>query len=300
MVRVRVPASTANFGPGFDSLGLAVSLYATLCFWEDEDGLVIDGCDDAYKNENNLAVVAYKKVLSRLGVPFRNLGLHIESDIPVSRGLGSSAAMIVAGLLAGNAAHGAKLSKSTLFALAAELEGHPDNVAAALFGGFTASMMQNGFPNMARYQIDPALRFLALVPDFEVSTHAAREALPKNIPLSDAVFNVSRMGVLLKALEDGDDPLISAALDDRLHQPYRAKLIHSYEKVREMAHEAGCTAFYISGSGSTCMCVYRGQSFPARMEALVSTLPNNWRALKLSIDHEGAVLLETAPCKANI
>ena len=299
MVRVRVPASTSNFGPGFDSLGLAVSLYATLCFWEDEDGLKIEGCDDEYKTENNLAVVAYKRVLSRLSIPFRGLGVRIESDIPVSRGLGSSAAMIVAGLLAANAAHGAKLSKSTLFALATEIEGHPDNVAAALFGGFTASMVQNGFPNMARYEIDPSLRFLALVPGFEVSTHAARAALPKTVPLQDAVFNVTRIGVLLKALEYGDDPLIAASLDDRLHQPYRAKLIHDYEKVRALAFDAGCTAFYISGSGSACMCVYRGESFPARMETLVAPLPHAWRPLPLTIDHDGAMLLETKQCKTN-
>ncbi len=299
MVRVKVPASTANFGPGFDSLGLAVSLYATLCFWEDEDGLKIEGCDDAYKTEDNLAVVAYKKVLSRLGIPFQNLGVRIDSEIPASRGLGSSAALIVAGLLAGNAAHGAKLSKSTLFSLATELEGHPDNVAAALFGGFTASMVQNGVPNMTRYEVDPSLRFLALVPDFEISTQAARAALPKTVPLSDAVFNLSRIGVLLKALEQGDDPLITAALDDRLHQPYRAKLIPDYETVRGLAHDAGCTAFYISGSGSACMCVYRGESFPERMKGLIAGLPHAWRAIPLSIDHEGAILLETAPCKAN-
>lgn len=299
MVRVKVPASTSNFGPGFDSLGLALSLYATLCFWEDEDGLVIEGCDDIYKTEDNLAVVAYKKVLTRLGVPFQNLGLRIESDIPVSRGLGSSASLIVAGLLAGNAAHGAKLSKSTLFALAAEIEGHPDNVAAALFGGFTASMVQNGVPNMARYQIDPSLRFLALVPDFEVTTHEARAALPHEIPLDDAVFNVTRMGVLLKALEHGDDPLITASLDDRLHQPYRAKLIPGYEQVREMAIEAGCTSFFISGSGSACMCVYRNDSFPARMQERIAPLPHAWRALELTIDHEGAILLESQPCKAD-
>lgn len=299
MVRVKVPASTANFGPGFDSLGLAVSLYATLCFWEDEDGLKIEGCDDAYKTEHNLAVVAYKKVLSRLGIPFKNLGVRIESEIPVSRGLGSSAALIVAGLLAGNAAHGAKLSKSTLFSLATELEGHPDNVAAALFGGFTASMMQNGVPNMARYEIDPALRFLALVPDFKISTHAARTALPKTVPFSDAVFNLSRMGVLLKALEHGDDPLITAALDDKLHQPYRSKLIPGYETVRSLALNAGCTAFYISGSGSACMCMYRGESFPKRMKELIAGLENNWHAIPVNIDHDGAMLLE-APCKTNI
>jgi homoserine kinase len=299
MVRVKVPASTANFGPGFDSLGLAVSLYATLCFWEDEDGLKIEGCDDAYKTENNLAVVAYKKVLSRLSIPFQNLGVRIDSEIPVSRGLGSSAALIVAGLLAGNAAHGAKLSKSTLFSLATELEGHPDNVAAALFGGFTASMLQNGVPNMARYEIDPSLRFLALVPDFEISTQAARASLPKTVPLSDAVFNLSRMGVLLKALEYGDDPLIAAALDDKLHQPYRSKLIPGYETVRGFALNTGCTAFYISGSGSACMCVYRSESFPERMKGLIAGLPNNWHTIPLNIDHEGAVLLETAPCKTN-
>lgn len=298
MVRVRVPASTANFGPGFDSLGLALSLYATLCFWEDEDGLKIEGCNDAYKSEDNFAVIAYKKVLARLGVPFRGLGVRIESDIPLSRGLGSSAAMIVAGLIAANAAHGAKLSKSTLFALATEIEGHPDNVAAALFGGFTASMVQNGFPIMARYEIDPSLRFLALIPDFEVSTQDARAALPAAVPLQDAVFNVTRIGVLLKALEYGDDPLITAALDDRLHQPYRARLIHDYERVRSLALDAGCTAFYISGSGSACMCVYRGETFPARMEKLVAELPHNWRPLPLTIDYDGAALLETQVCKS--
>ena len=158
------------------------------------------------------------------------------------RGLGSSASLIAAGLTAANAAHDSRLDGAALLRLATELEGHPDNVAPALLGGLTASIMDGDSVLAMRCPLSERLRFMALIPDFELSTRRARAALPSQVPLADAVFNASRAAVLLRALETGDMRAVSAAMDDRLHQPYRAPLIDEYEDVRALcaALRRGC------------------------------------------------------------
>ena len=205
MVTVRVPATTANLGPGFDTLGLALALYNTLTFEELPQGLFFEGVEPEYATVENLAVVSYKAVLSKLGLPMPGLRISIQAEIPICRGLGSSAALIAAGAAGANANHGSPLSRAELLAVCNDIEGHPDNLAPAIFGGLVASFVENERPYIARYSLHKSLHCTALIPDFQLSTHLARSVLPKQVPYGDAIFNVSRTAVLLRALEEPDD-----------------------------------------------------------------------------------------------
>ena len=288
MVTVRVPASTANIGPGFDTFGCALALYNTLRFEERPDGLHFENCEAPYCNEDNLAVIAYRCVMNALGLPLRGLFVAFDHiDIPISRGLGSSAALIAAGAAAANASHGSPYSMEELLALCNDIEGHPDNLAPALMGGLVASFVEDGKPVAARYQVHPALRFTALIPDFKLSTHKARSVLPSQVPFTDAVFNVSRSAVLLKALETGDEALILASLHDKLHQPYRKFLIEGFDKAQALALECGCLGFCISGAGPTLLCLSKDSRFDQALRARMGELGPHWRQLPLPVDHEG-------------
>lgn len=292
MIHIRVPATTANLGPGFDCMGLALAAYGHFYFEERESGLEFENIAPQFCNEDNLAVTAYRRALKEMGKEFKGLYLCIRSDIPVSSGLGSSASLLVAGTVAANEIHGRPLSQDTLLNLVTELEGHPDNVAPALLGGLTASMMCEGHAVSVRYPINDDVRICVLIPDFELSTKEARAALPTAITLPDAVFNVSRAAVLLKTLELGDWQLVGKAMDDKLHQPYRAKLIREYDKVKQMAMDCGAAAFCISGAGPTLLCVCHDDHFADRMSEAVKQCENKWRVLQLEVDHDGAKVIE--------
>lgn len=290
MVTVRVPATTANLGPGFDTLGLALALYNTLTFEEVPEGLFFDGVEPEYATEENLAVIAYKAVLSKLGLPMSGLRVSISGDIPICRGLGSSAALIAAGAAGANANHGSPLSREELLAVCNAIEGHPDNLAPAIFGGLVASFVEDGRPYIARYSLHRSLRCTALIPDFQLSTHLARSVLPEKVPYFDAIYNVSRTAVLLKALENGDTETISAALRDRLHQPFRRTLIPGFDEAEQLANDCGCVAFFLSGAGPTLLCLSADPDFDARLAAGLSALPGHWQQLPLPVDHEGIIV----------
>ncbi len=287
MVTVRVPATTANLGPGFDTFGCALSLYNTLTFSETDGDLRFSGCEAAYCNADNLSVVAYRRVMEALGLPMPGLDITMDTQIPICRGLGSSASLIAAGAAAANALHGSPYSPLELLGICNAIEGHPDNLAPALLGGLVASFVEDGRPFAARYDVHPGLHFTALIPDFELSTHAARRVLPKEVPYGDAVFNVSRAAVLLKALEQGDKELLRVSLDDRLHQPYRRSLIPGYEQVRALALDCGALAFCISGAGPTLLCLSMEDGFDAALARHLHELPQRWTQLPLPVDHTG-------------
>ena len=288
-MRVRVPATTANIGPGFDALGCALSLYNTFTFEKTDAGLEITGCPAQYATADNLCYRAYADTCARLGVSADGVRIDIESNVPLARGLGSSATCLAAGAMAANALHGDRLSRAELLDVCTALEGHPDNVAPALYGNLTAAFMHEGHAMVARYAIHPDVRFFALIPEFELSTHAARAALPKAVDFADAVFNVSHTAALLRGLETGDAALIGAALRDRLHQPYRKALIPGYDAVTALAQEAGAYAVFLSGAGPTIMAL-AGADFPERAGRLAQ-MPGGWRIVTLRVDAEGATIL---------
>lgn len=287
-VTIRVPATSANLGPGFDSFGCALALYNTYTFEQIPAGLEIFGCDEEFRNRENLSIVAYRYAMEALGLPMEALSLTIDAHIPVCRGLGSSSAMIIGGVMAANILHGSPLSRDELLRLCTVVEGHPDNLAPALYGGMTASLMRGGIPVTARFPLSEKLRFFALVPPFHLSTEKARSILPQRVPFADAVFNVSHAALLLRALETADADMIALALDDRLHQPYRKGMIDGYELAEQIARDCGVTAFCISGAGPTCLCIADNEAVGERLSASIPAVLSGWQVLSLRVDTEGA------------
>lgn len=291
-VHVRVPATSANIGPGFDCLGVALTMYAGFTCEIIDSGLEITGCPEIYRNGNNLFVQAYRRAEREIGVEPMPIRVHIETDVPVSRGLGSSASLWAGGVSAANALNGSPLSKEKLVELCNELEGHPDNIAPAVLGGMCASFVEDGVPTTMKVDVADNIGFIALIPNFETETKAMRAVLPKEIPFADAVFNSSRLAVMLHGFERGRLELIAKALDDRLHQPYRKHLIHEYFRAEAAAKKAGCAAFCISGSGSTCLGVCEAERAEAIAETVQKELLGSeyeWRVVALKLDHEGSV-----------
>lgn len=294
-VTVRVPATSGNVGPGFDTLGMAFTLYNTFEFTKTESGLSFSGCDAKYQNEHNLCYVAYKKVADAAG---KNIGgLHIATiscDVPVARGLGSSATLIAAGAVAANELLNCGFSKYELLKICTPLEGHADNLTPAIFGGFTASMIHDGHLFTLTYRVSKNLDFFALVPDFEVKTSAARAILPKNYSREDAVYNISHSAFMIKGMETANIRFLTVAANDKIHQPYRSELIHGFENAKAAAKRAGAPVFFISGSGSTCLCIAHKnatENVENKLRENFSKLPNNWKIFHLSVDEDGAVLI---------
>lgn len=289
-VSVRVPATTANLGVGFDTLGCALQLYNILSFTR-SDILSFSGCNEEYQTPDNLAYQGFAAVYAQMGLPTPGVHIDIAADIPVCRGLGSSAAMIAAGALAANRLDQFDLEPAALLAIVTPIEGHPDNLAPALFGGLTASMMADGQVYTVSYPVHPELRFVLLSPDFPLSTHAARSVLPQSVPFKDAVGQLSRLALLPKALELGDEALIAHCLADRLHQPYRFPLIEESDALRALAHGLGCDAFCISGAGPTLLCITRDGTLANKLAASAAGLKHHWLIQELAVDHSGAACL---------
>ena len=287
-VTIRVPATTANMGPGFDAFGCALSLYTDVTFEETEDGLEITGCDEAYCGPDNLAYLAYCAVLASLNEEVRGVKIHIEADIPICRGLGSSAALLVAGAMGANILRGNKLSTQGLLNITNAMESHPDNLAPAFHGGLTASMVDNGLPITVNFPLHPDWKFLALIPDFDLPTTLARSVLPEQVSRADAIHNISHGALVLKALELGDEKLLRTAMQDRLHQKYRKHLIPDYDKIAALARTNGA-AFCLSGAGPTLLCITRKPALEQILQEKVPGLTEkNWKILPLHVEFEGA------------
>lgn len=246
---VRVPASSANLGPGYDVLAAAVSLFLELEVEETGEFSLDPGGLEVSTGRDNLIVRAFETLHPADGIAFR-----LKSEIPLARGLGSSAAAIVAGLFAADHLFELALSKEEMLARATGLEGHPDNVAAAIYGGFVICGPGEGdAPSAARFDPPGGLEGIAVIPAEEVSTERAREAIPAEIPLADAVANVSAASRLVLGLQRADLDLVGAGLADRIHQPRRREL---YPRSMELVDDAaglGALGATISGAGPTVL-----------------------------------------------
>jgi homoserine kinase len=252
-VKVSIPATTANLGPGFDCLGLALGLRNEIWLTAvPQPGLTIEingeGAGHIPTDATNLAVQAAERVFELVGK--RPSGLHItqHNHIPVSSGLGSSAATTLGGILAANALVDGSLSEQQLVELAVTMEGHPDNVVPAFYGGLTLSVMDGDSLHVETIAVPP-MQVVIVLPDFDLPTAQARAALPAQIPLRDAIFNISRVGLVLRALERGDFAALALAMQDKIHQPYRLPLVPGMDDVFAVAKEMGATAVTLSGAG---------------------------------------------------
>ena len=290
-VTIRVPATTANLGPGFDSFGCALQLYTDVTFEETECGLEITGCDQAFTGPDNLAYVAYCAVLASLSEEVKGVKIHIDAHIPVCRGLGSSAALLVAGAMGANELHGNRLSTQGLLNITNAMEGHPDNLAPAFFGGLTASMVDNGLPVTVNFPLHPDWEIIALVPDFDMPTVKARAILPEQVSRADAIYNVAHGALVLKALELGDEKLLRTAMQDKLHQPYRKHMVSDYEVIEGIARTSGA-AFCLSGAGPTLLCITRDKTLKEKLaEKLPALTTQKWEIMPLHVAFEGAKAL---------
>lgn len=255
MIKVTVPATSANLGIGYDTLGMAVSLYSHFTF-DHADTLTITGCPEEFQNRDNMVYVAFEQALEQWGMEPFPISIDIQTEIPVARGLGSSSTCVVAGIMGAAALSRRTVTREELVAMATALEGHPDNVAPALLGAAVCSFTPEGdLPRCLRYNVSERLRFITIIPPYEVHTSEARKVVPQEVPLSTAVWQMGRIAGLTRGLETGDTELIAAANDDRLQEPYRRKLIPDYDAIRATCLEGGAKTIWISGSGSTLMAV---------------------------------------------
>lgn len=287
-VRIRVPASTANLGPGFDSLGLALNLYTWIEMRQAQGSTVFHlyGEQLADKgipcDQSNLVYKVAQQVFAKAGVNVPELEISMYSDIPLTRGLGSSATAIVGALCAANALIGSPLSTDDLFQLASSIEKHPDNVGASLFGGLVVAYWDGARAEYIKIEPDARLEALVAIPRFELSTDKARHVLPRELPLADAVFNVGHSNLLVAALCTGRLEMIRHAMKDALHQPYRAALVPGMPDILEFAPEHGALGIALSGAGPTMLALVDRDS--GRKEELENFLKEAFGRAGIEVD----------------
>jgi homoserine kinase len=307
MVTVVVPATTANLGPGFDCLGAALSLYNRFQFSllpTDEKAVVIEAtgleADSVARDESNLAYRAFAYFYQQIRQTPPPVHLAIALEVPLARGLGSSATAIVGGLLGANALAGSPVSQEKVMEMAIALEGHPDNVVPALIGGCrlsasgSASSKDSGW-TICEVPWHSEIVPIVAIPNFELSTAEARQVLPQSYSRADAIFNMAHLGLLLRGLETGRADWLSTALQDRIHQPYRQQLIRGYEAVQRRAIAAGAYGMVISGAGPTLLAIaHINQAADVEQGMAIAWAEQgiDVQTQVLQLDTKGAVVLE--------
>ena len=293
MISVRVPATSANLGPGYDAVGLALSLGMRIGLdraRQPEIEVSGTGEDLVPRGPEHPAYRAARFVAEVVGEPDVHFRLVQENDIPPTRGLGGSAAALVGGAVAANELFGGQIAAPDLLNIVCELDGHPDNAAPALLGGLVIGTLTP--TGISAVRLEPKdLAVAVAVPDFAVSTTAARRALPEHVPHRDAVFNVGRSGLLLGALATGEYGLLRVAMQDRLHQPYRAHLVPGLEEVIDAALAHGAHGACLSGSGPTVLAFTSRELAPAVAAAMKKTFEaggTTARSWALEVDLIGA------------
>ncbi len=299
-VTVQVPASSANLGPGFDSVSLALTLYNQV-----EMGILPEGCQIKVEGEgsgeisiddSNLVYQAARKVFSRIRVHPTGLYIHLTNEIPLSSGLGSSAAAIVGGMVAANALCGNQLPAQDILNMAAAMEEHPDNVAPALMGGLTVAVEEA--EEIVALRVDPphGLIVHAAVPAFPLATKKSREVLPREVTHRDAVFSIGRASLLIAAMTSGQLGVLRTAMADRLHQPYREQLVPGLRDVMAGALEAGALGVALSGSGPSVIALNdkseKGNMICSRMRQAFRQHQLEVRIYTLAPDKLGACLID--------
>lgn len=295
MVEVRVPATSANMGAGFDTMGIALNLYNNIQASEMESGLRIVNRNSRVfipVNESNLIYRAIMRSFDEVGYQKKGLRIVQNSRIPVTRGLGSSSACVIGGLLAGNALSGRKLTYERILELAVEFEGHPDNAAPALYGGFCVSVCDGGKVYCQSFKPSPKLKYAVMVPNFFVATKKSRGLLPEQVPFRDATHNISRAAWLVASFASGQFEHLRLGVDDKIHQPYRKESIDGLEDIFQTAYKNGAMAAFLSGSGPTVLSVLdrNFDEFKDKMNAFFREREHKWECMLIEIDNVGAVV----------
>ena len=258
-VTVKVPATTGNLGPGFDCLGMALDVWNTVHVRLGESGFDIrgEGEDKLKRGRSNLVYRSFRLACEAAGRPVPGVRVTCENQIPLARGLGSSSAAVVAGLVAGNEICGKPLSDEQLLELAAKTEGHPDNVAPALLGGCQIVVSDDGNLVTSKVPVPPDLRAVLFIPEIPMPTKQARSVLSQNVPRKDAVYNLGRVALLISGLTAGDLSDFTVATKDRLHQPARETIFPAMKVIFRAALSAGALGVFLSGAGSTVLALAR-------------------------------------------
>lgn len=307
-VSVKVPATTANLGPGFDCLGLALPIYNTITVEETimpGTGVEINIIDETNEqdiisiptDENNIVYKAIELLYNSIGQTPDELKITINTHIPIARGLGSSAAVAVGGLLAANKLLGSPADEAALLSIASEIEGHPDNVTPAIVGGFVlASLEEDGSVVYRKLPWPKDWKITVCIPDYELATDIARSVIPEEIPLKDAIFNLKRSAMLVEAVNSADKDLMKIALSDRLHQPYREKLVPGMKEIKEvLKHEDNVMGCVLSGAGPALLVVSYGNNLNKIKEIISKTwldMGVKSQVYTLDIEENGAVVLD--------
>ena len=286
--RISVPASSANLGPGFDVLGLALDLANTCEFKLSDD-------KNEFENNinSNLIYKAYKYAFDFYGEEVLPVEFDVDTNIPLSRGLGSSASCIVMGIMAAFDVMKRDFDKKEILKLATKMEGHPDNVAPAIFGNAVASILKDEQIYLEEFEVSNNFKFLAIIPDFKLPTKEARDALPKTYSKEDAVFNLSRLSMLILSLISGNEENLKVALDDKIHEPYRLKLIPEIDEIEKIIDDSEALGHYLSGAGSTIMVVLKADDNTSEDEIKnkLDKLSNSYEVRLLDIDKKGAFII---------
>lgn len=295
MIKLQVPATSANLGAGFDALGLALQYYNDVEM-EESDRIDITSADGTSvpADATNLIYISAKDLYEVCGRRLEGLRIVQTNRIPMTRGLGSSSACIVAGLVGANHLLGNPLGADDLVDLAAQIEGHPDNTAPALLGGIVTAVFDGRRVHWVKQEVYTKLRFVAMIPDFELKTEKARACLPAQIAHKDAVYNLSRAALFSASLLTGKFENLRTAVHDKLHQPYRMALIPHAREVFDIAYAHGAYAVYISGAGPTVMAIADEENtyFAGKMRfSLDNAGLSGWQVRDLRIDNTGAVLI---------
>ena len=270
-VTVRVPATTANLGPAFDCMGMALCIHNEIQvrLGESTEPMVYvagQGEDSLPRDESNLAYRAYSRLFEEAGMSLPAAVINCRNEIPLERGLGSSAAAIVGGMTAANHLAGKPLTSGEILSLAVEMEGHPDNVAAALYGGIRIVALGPDSLITAPVPLPADLRVALFIPEVSISTVEARSVMPADVSMRDALFNVGRTALLVNAFATGRLEDLKAATEDRLHQPYRGHLLPAMRLIIGEAMKGGALGAFVSGSGSTVLALCRGREMSVAYE----------------------------------
>ena len=296
MIRIQIPATSANLGSGFDSLGIALTMYNQV-WMEVSDETLITSKDDIKvpTDKSNLIYWSAEHLYKVCGKQFPGLTIIQENNIPMTRGLGSSSACIVAGLVGANRFLGNPLTKKDLVNLASEIEGHPDNTTPALMGGLVTSAIDGGKVYSVSVPVAENIRFGVFIPPFELSTEYARGVLPEIYTKEQAVFNLSRSSLMTSSLFSGSLENLRVAVQDQLHQPYRKSLIKGYDTVFRTSYELGSYGTYISGAGPTIIAIIDDKHTADFENHAINSLEEKgctgWRFIVLSADSEGAKII---------
>lgn len=289
MFKVRVPITSANIGPGFDCLGVALNIYNYFTAEIIDKGIIIEGCDNIYKNDDNLVYKSMKYLFEKANYKPSGIKITIESVMPSSSGTGSSACCICGGLMLANLILEEKFSKEEILNFAIEIEGHPDNVTPAMLGGMTISMKEKDKYFSRKILDESKFKFAVLISNQKKeSTKKLREVLNKTVKLEDAIYNISHSLMMIEGFKNNDKALLKNAMKDKLHEEMRGSLIKNFENIKNISEKLGAISLNVSGAGPSLILTYDDEFDENKFKEKLFLLEEKWEFLETEISLEGA------------